>query len=64
MLVLTRNQGEEIIIGPSTEPVRVVIVTATGSVRIGIDAPPTVQVDRKEIWDDKIKNGVRSCTKE
>jgi carbon storage regulator CsrA len=47
MLVLTRRAGEEIVIG------RAVCVTVVGvkgrSVRLGITAPATVRVDRKEV---------------
>jgi carbon storage regulator len=47
MLVLTRNIGQEIIIDGG---VRVTITAVKGDrVRIGITAPPDVQVDRAEI---------------
>jgi carbon storage regulator len=46
MLVLTRV-GEEIIIGGE---IRVIVTAVRGDrVRIGIDAPPSVRVDRQEI---------------
>jgi FKBP-type peptidyl-prolyl cis-trans isomerase SlpA len=47
MLVLTRRTGEEIVIG-SAISVTVVAVNG-GSVRLGITAPATVRVDRKEV---------------
>ena len=48
MLILTRRVGEKLIIGEN------VIVTVLGvkgtQIRIGIDAPPEVQVHREEIF--------------
>jgi carbon storage regulator len=47
MLVLTRGVGEELVIG---ENIRVQVVSIQGGrVRIGIEAPPEVTVDRAEI---------------
>ncbi|MBI1901486.1 MAG: carbon storage regulator [Planctomycetia bacterium] len=47
MLALTRRIGEEIIIDRG---VRVVVLAVHGRrVRLGIEAPPDVRVDRKEI---------------
>ncbi|HWG44095.1 MAG TPA: carbon storage regulator CsrA [Gemmataceae bacterium] len=49
MLVLTRRPGEEIVIGNN---IRVTVVSVRGDhVRIGIDAPPSVVVDREEIHE-------------
>lgn len=47
MLVLTRKRDEEIKIG-SNIVIRV-IKTGAGSVKIGIDAPPSVRVMRGEL---------------
>ena len=48
MLILTRRVGEKLVIGEN------VIVTVLGvkgnQIRIGIDAPPEVQVHREEIF--------------
>ncbi|MFN4258110.1 MAG: carbon storage regulator [Gemmataceae bacterium] len=47
MLVLSRRVGEEIVIGDN---IRVMITAIQGkTVRIGIQAPPTVSVDRSEV---------------
>lgn len=51
MLVLTRKIGEEIIIGDS---IRISIVEcANGRVKIGVVAPKSVSVDRREVHDRK-----------
>ena len=48
MLVLTRRAGESIVIG---DDVRVVILDVHGdTVRVGIDAPRSVQVHRAEVY--------------
>jgi carbon storage regulator len=47
MLVLTRRTGESIIIGNG---IRLTVVSVgPGRVKIGIEAPPSVRVDREEI---------------
>jgi carbon storage regulator len=49
MLVLTRRQDEEIVIEGG---IRIVVLGVEGNrARIGIIAPPSVRVDRKEIHD-------------
>lgn len=49
MLVLTRKIGEEILIGSN---IRITILSVSrGQVKIGIEAPKTVPVYRKEIYD-------------
>ena len=48
MLVLTRRAGESIVIG---DDVRVVVLDVHGdTVRLGIDAPRSVQVHRAEVY--------------
>lgn len=49
MLCLTRDKGESIMIGDEVE-VEIVDVRG-GKVRLGITAPRTVGVHRKEIWN-------------
>jgi carbon storage regulator len=49
MLVLTRRIGEEIVIDGN---IRVVVTAIQGQkVRLGITAPPSIPVDRKEVHD-------------
>lgn len=51
MLVLTRKTGEQIIIADNIR--LTVISVGPGRVKIGIEAPPTVKVDRQEIHEKK-----------
>ena len=47
MLVLTRRQGESILIGPD---IKITVVSlGPGRVKLGIEAPPQVRVEREEI---------------
>jgi len=53
MLVLTRRCGEAVTIGPD---IRVVVLgTKGGQVRLGIEAPKTVDVHRDEIHSRILK---------
>ena len=50
MLVLTRRAGESIVIG---DDVRVVVLDVRGeTVRLGIEAPRSVQVHREEVYKE------------
>ena len=49
MLVLSRKQSEQIVIGDNV--VITVVKVAGGKIRIGVEAPPEVSIHRKEIWD-------------
>ncbi|MBN1808740.1 MAG: carbon storage regulator CsrA [Planctomycetes bacterium] len=49
MLVLSRRQGESIVIGGT---VRVTVVTVSGGqVKLSIDAPKSVSIHRSEVWE-------------
>lgn len=51
MLILTRRPHESIRIGPR---VRITVLGFKGTqVRLGIEAPADVSVDREEIWERK-----------
>lgn len=51
MLILTRRAGEAIFIG---NDIQVCVLGVKGSqVRLGIAAPPTVSVDREEVYRRK-----------
>jgi carbon storage regulator len=59
MLVLSRKPGEEIVIG---DVIRVVVLNVRGDhVRLGIDAPHGIAVNRLEIQEkveaDRLRNG-------
>ena len=52
MLVLSRRQGETIVIGEGENLVRVTIISVgqnSGQVRLAIEAPRHIPVDREEI---------------
>ena len=55
MLLLERKVGQEILIGDDII-VSVVAVTKFGMVKIGIDAPREIPVDRREVRN-RIDNG-------
>jgi carbon storage regulator len=60
VLVLSRRVGEEIVIDGS---IRVVIVAVQGNkVRLGVEAPPNVPVDRQEIHDRRLRGRVPAAT--
>jgi carbon storage regulator len=60
VLILSRRKGESIIIGDNIE---ICIVDVQGeTIRIGIDAPRTVSVHRKEIYNE-IENANREATR-
>lgn len=51
MLVLTRRIGESLIIGDEITVKVLSVDEESGQVRIGIDAPQTVDVHRREVFD-------------
>lgn len=53
MLILTRRVGEKLVIG---ENVTITVLGVKGNqIRIGIEAPPEVQVHREEIFQRILK---------
>jgi carbon storage regulator len=57
MLVITRQIGEEIIIGDN---IRVVLLKTRGEqARIGIDAPRNILVDRSEVKERRTADAYR-----
>jgi len=58
MLVLSRKKDESIIIG---ENIKIMIVDIRGDkVRLGVEAPKTVNIDREEIFELKKKDEAES----
>lgn len=53
MLVITRREGEEVVIGDPTDPVGIVrIASVKGDrVRLAMDFPRDVEVHRREVAD-------------
>lgn len=51
MLVLSRFKDQELLVGGGIRIVIVDVERASGRVKIGIEAPPDVQVVRREIMD-------------
>ncbi len=64
MLVLTRRAGEAIVIDGH---IRLTVVSVRGDrIRIGIEAPPSVVVDRQEIHERRqphSEEAIHSCPK-
>jgi carbon storage regulator len=62
MLVLTRKTNQSIVIGDDVEIS--VLAVAGDKVRIGIEAPRSVPVYRKEVWLEIQRDGPRSTPTE
>ena len=65
MLVITRREGEEVVIGDPSSPIGVVrIVAIKGDrVRVAFDFPRTVEVHRREVADQILSsNGTANET--
>ena len=59
MLVITRRQGEEIVIGDPAKPFAVIKITSVirDRVRVAMDFPRGLPVHRKEIADEIVRKG-------
>lgn len=63
MLLLSRNNDQEIILHDKAHKYFVTIrvcKSRNGQVQLGIEAPPSVIVDRKEVYEAKVKNNTES----
>lgn len=59
MLILTRRIGERVLIGPD---IWVEVLGIKGNqVRLGLSAPDNVSIDREEVRDRKVAQGVGSA---
>jgi len=61
MLVLTRKDDESIMIGKNIQIK--VIKSDSGKVRLGIDAPKEIEINRKEIYDQIQKENKEAVNK-
>ena len=63
MLALTRRTGEEVIIGDPKNPLGMIrVVSVQGDkVRLAFDFPREVQINRKELAEQKIREGDRNA---
>jgi carbon storage regulator len=52
MLVLTRHRGGQIVI--ARDVVITVLAIEGNKVRLGFDAPKSIRVDRKEVYDRRV----------
>ena len=61
MLVLTRKDDESIMIGKN---IRIkVIKSDNGKVKLGIDAPKDIEINRKEIYDQIQNENIEAVNK-
>ena len=60
MLVLTRKQGESIVIG--NEVTVTVVEVRNGQVRLGIEAPRSIEVHRKEVYEQVMAQNVAAAS--
>ncbi|RMH50200.1 MAG: carbon storage regulator [Zetaproteobacteria bacterium] len=52
MLILTRRVGEAITVGDQVQ-IKVLSIKG-GQVRLGVDAPQTVHIDREEVYQQRL----------
>ena len=62
MLVLTRKKGQAILVG---DHVKITVVDICGDkVRLGVEAPQSLEVDREEVRETVERNGRRKKREE
>ena len=58
MLVLSRRQREQIVLGVGDRVVTIHVVRVQGNrVRLGVEAPRDVVIHRREVWDRVVAEG-------
>lgn len=57
MLVLGRKEGEKIVVGEGLVTIVIVECRSNGTVRVGIDAPREMRVDREEVHLERMAQG-------
>ncbi len=59
MLVITRREGEEVVIGDPNNPIGIVRIAGVKGdrVRIAFDFPRDIQVHRREVADQILQSG-------
>lgn len=58
MLIVTRKEGESVIVNDHVEVI--VVSVEGGKIRLGFNAPPSVQIHRKEVYE-KIQQANRDA---
>ena len=58
MLVLSRRQGESIVIGGDV--VVTIVEVRGGQVRVGIDAPRSIEVHREEVYREVARENIEA----
>lgn len=56
MLMLTRKQGEKIVVGMAGEVLVTIVEIRGDRVRVGVEAPKDIPVDRLEVYQAKRRN--------
>ena len=58
MLILSRMENESLVIGRGSRAVRVMVTEIRGDkVRLGVEAPKDVPVNRNEVYEDIVRQG-------
>ena len=58
MLVLSRNPRQTVVITVGNRQIRITVTAICGDkVRLGFDADRDVQIDRREVYEAKLRDG-------